>query len=126
LATQATNWAAKRHHILRSSSGWLTKTPSCTLPVGLNPTSRRKRTRRFGKECHVSDHQHQHLVAECATTWRPREDSLATSLQRLSSGLRVNSSKDDAAGRRADRNAQIPGINVAIRNASTALAGANG
>jgi flagellin len=42
------------------------------------------------------------------------------SLERLSSGLRVNSSKDDAAGLAiADRmNAQIRGINVAIRNAN--------
>jgi len=46
--------------------------------------------------------------------------SLSTSLQRLSSGLRINSAKDDAAGLAiADRmNAQIRGINVAIRNAA--------
>jgi flagellin len=46
--------------------------------------------------------------------------SLGTSLQRLSSGLRVNNAKDDAAGLAiADRmNAQIKGINVAIRNAN--------
>jgi len=51
------------------------------------------------------------------------KDSLATSLQRLSSGLRVNSSKDDAAGLAiADRmNAQIKGINVAIRNANDGI-----
>jgi flagellin len=51
------------------------------------------------------------------------KDSLATSLQRLSSGLRVNSSKDDAAGLAiADRmNAQIRGINVAIRNANDGI-----
>jgi len=49
--------------------------------------------------------------------------SLATSLQRLSSGLRINSSKDDAAGLAiADRmNAQIRGINVAIRNANDGI-----
>jgi len=49
--------------------------------------------------------------------------SLATSLQRLSSGLRVNSAKDDAAGLAiADRmNAQIKGINVAIRNANDGI-----
>ncbi|MFT3664520.1 flagellin [Piscinibacter sp.] len=49
--------------------------------------------------------------------------SLATSLQRLSSGLRVNSAKDDAAGLAiADRmNAQIRGINVAIRNANDGI-----
>jgi flagellin len=51
------------------------------------------------------------------------KDSLATSIQRLSSGLRVNSSKDDAAGLAiADRmNAQIRGINVAIRNANDGI-----
>ena len=49
--------------------------------------------------------------------------SLSTSLQRLSSGLRVNSAKDDAAGLAiADRmNAQIKGINVAIRNANDGI-----
>jgi len=51
------------------------------------------------------------------------KESLAVSLQRLSSGLRVNSSKDDAAGLAiADRmNAQIRGINVAIRNANDGI-----
>ncbi len=49
--------------------------------------------------------------------------SLATSMQRLSSGLRVNSAKDDAAGLAiADRmNAQIRGITVAIRNANDGI-----
>src|SRR5512144_887518 len=51
------------------------------------------------------------------------KESLAVALQRLSSGLRVNSSKDDAAGLAiADRmNAQIRGINVAIRNANDGI-----
>ena len=44
------------------------------------------------------------------------KDSLATSVQRLSSGLRVNSSKDDAAGL-----AIADGINVAIRNANDGI-----
>ena len=46
--------------------------------------------------------------------------SLATSMQRLSSGLRVNSAKDDAAGLAiAERmNAQVRGLNVAARNAN--------
>ena len=46
--------------------------------------------------------------------------SLNTSIQRLSSGLRVNSAKDDAAGLAiAERmNSQIKGFNVAIRNAN--------
>ena len=49
--------------------------------------------------------------------------SLATSMQRLSSGLRVNSAKDDAAGLAiAERqNAQIKGMNVASRNANDAI-----
>ncbi len=51
------------------------------------------------------------------------QNSLATSMQRLSSGLRVNSAKDDAAGLAiADRqNAQIRGINVAVRNANDGI-----
>ena len=51
------------------------------------------------------------------------QGSLATSMQRLSSGLRVNNSKDDAAGLAiADRmNAQVRGINVAIRNANDGI-----
>ena len=51
------------------------------------------------------------------------QSSLATSLQRLSSGLRINSAKDDAAGLAiADRmNAQIRGINVAVRNANDGI-----
>lgn len=48
---------------------------------------------------------------------------LNTSMQRLSSGLRVNSSKDDAAGLAiAERmNAQVRGMNVAIRNANDGI-----
>ena len=51
------------------------------------------------------------------------QSSLATSMQRLSSGLRVNSSKDDAAGLAiADRmNTQVRGMNVAIRNANDGI-----
>jgi flagellin len=51
------------------------------------------------------------------------QSSLSTSMQRLSSGLRVNSAKDDAAGLAiAERmNAQVKGMNVAIRNASDAI-----
>ena len=51
------------------------------------------------------------------------QSSLGTTLQRLSSGLRVNSAKDDAAGLAiAERmNAQVKGMNVAIRNASDAI-----
>ena len=51
------------------------------------------------------------------------QSSLATSMQRLSSGLRVNSAGDDAAGLAiATRmSAQIRGINVAIRNANDGI-----
>jgi flagellin len=49
--------------------------------------------------------------------------SLATSMQRLSSGLRINSSKDDAAGLSiAERmNAQVRGMNVAVRNSNDGI-----
>jgi flagellin len=51
------------------------------------------------------------------------QSSLATSLQRLSSGLRINSAKDDAAGLAiAERmNAQVKGMGVAIRNSNDAI-----
>jgi flagellin len=51
------------------------------------------------------------------------QSSLATSMQRLSSGLRVNSAKDDAAGLAiAERmNSQIRGMGVAIRNAADGI-----
>ena len=49
--------------------------------------------------------------------------SLATSIQRLSTGLRVNSAKDDSAGLAiAERmGAQARGMNVAIRNANDGI-----
>jgi len=51
------------------------------------------------------------------------QSALNNSIQRLSSGLRVNSAKDDAAGlavaTRMD--AQIRGMNVAIRNSNDAI-----
>ena len=51
------------------------------------------------------------------------QGSLAVAMQRLSSGLRVNSAKDDAAGLAiAERmNAQIRGMNVASRNANDGI-----
>ncbi|WP_291990920.1 flagellin [Candidatus Accumulibacter sp. ACC007] len=51
------------------------------------------------------------------------QTSLATSLQRLSSGLRINSAKDDAAGLAiSDRmNSQIRGLNQATRNANDGI-----
>ena len=51
------------------------------------------------------------------------QTGLATAMERLSSGLRVNSAKDDAAGLAiANRmDAQVRGMNVAIRNAGDAI-----
>lgn len=51
------------------------------------------------------------------------QSSLSVSMQRLSSGLRLNSAKDDAAGLAiAERmNAQVRGFGVAIRNANDAI-----
>ena len=51
------------------------------------------------------------------------QSQLSTSMQRLSSGLRVNSAKDDAAGLAiAERmNSQVRGMNVAMRNANDAI-----
>jgi len=48
---------------------------------------------------------------------------LATSLQRLSSGLRINSAKDDAAGLAISNRftAQIRGLNQAVRNANDGI-----
>lgn len=51
------------------------------------------------------------------------QSSMNTSIQRLSSGLRINSSKDDAAGlaiaTRMD--AQVRGMDVAVRNSNDAI-----
>ena len=49
--------------------------------------------------------------------------SLATSMQRLSSGLRVNSAKDDAAGLAISErmNTQIKGLTVGARNANDGI-----
>ncbi|MBE5316345.1 MAG: flagellin [Xanthomonadales bacterium] len=49
--------------------------------------------------------------------------SLATSLQRLSSGLRINSAKDDAAGLAISERftSQIRGVNQAARNANDGI-----
>jgi flagellin len=51
------------------------------------------------------------------------QSSLATAMQRLSSGLRVNSAKDDAAGLAISErmNAQVRGLNVAARNANDGI-----
>jgi len=51
------------------------------------------------------------------------QSSLATSLQRLSSGLRINSAKDDAAGLAISERftSQIRGLNQAARNANDGI-----
>src|SRR6201995_549072 len=51
------------------------------------------------------------------------QSSLATSLQRLSSGLRINSAKDDAAGLAISQRftAQINGSDQAARNANDGI-----
>lgn len=51
------------------------------------------------------------------------QSSLGTAIERLSSGLRINSAKDDAAGQAiANRmNAQIKGMNQASRNANDGI-----
>jgi len=49
--------------------------------------------------------------------------TLATTIQRLSSGLRINSARDDAAGLAISERftTQIRGLNVAVRNANDAI-----
>src|SRR5262245_38741481 len=51
------------------------------------------------------------------------QSTLATALQRLSSGLRINSAKDDAAGLAISNRftAQIRGLNQAVRNANDGI-----
>src|SRR3954449_6148804 len=51
------------------------------------------------------------------------QGQLATALQRLSSGLRINSAKDDAAGLAISERftTQIRGLDVAIRNANDGI-----
>ena len=51
------------------------------------------------------------------------QGSLATSMQRLSSGLRVNSAKDDAAGLAISErmNTQVRGLTVGARNANDGI-----
>ncbi|NKI93145.1 flagellin [Rhizobacter sp. SG703] len=51
------------------------------------------------------------------------QNQLSISMQRLSSGLRVNSAKDDAAGLSISERmgAQVRGMNVAIRNANDGI-----
>ncbi|QFU23501.1 flagellin FliC [Shewanella eurypsychrophilus] len=50
-------------------------------------------------------------------------NALATSMERLSSGLRINSAKDDAAGLAISNrlNSQVRGLDVGMRNANDAI-----
>ncbi|MDO9049696.1 MAG: flagellin FliC, partial [Methylobacter sp.] len=50
-------------------------------------------------------------------------NSLSTSMERLSSGMRVNSAKDDAAGLAISNKmtSQIRGMTVAVRNANDGI-----
>ena len=52
------------------------------------------------------------------------QNDLATAINRLSSGLRINSSKDDATGMviASKYDTEIRGTNIAIRNASDSIA----
>ena len=51
------------------------------------------------------------------------QTALSTALERLSSGLRINSAKDDAAGLAISQRmtAQIRGLNQAARNANDGI-----
>ena len=51
------------------------------------------------------------------------QGSLATAMQRLSSGMRINSGKDDASGLAiaTKMDSQVRGMNVAIRNSNDAI-----
>ena len=51
------------------------------------------------------------------------QSSLSTALQRLSSGLRINSARDDAAGLAISQRltSQINGLNQAVRNANDGI-----
>jgi flagellin len=51
------------------------------------------------------------------------QSALSTSMARLSSGLRINSAADDAAGLAISQRmtAQVNGMNVAIRNANDGI-----
>jgi len=51
------------------------------------------------------------------------QNALATSVQRLSSGMRINSAKDDAAGLAISErmSSQVRGLNQAVRNANDGI-----
>jgi len=72
---------------------------------------------------HGTGRSNKHCITECTTNLNTSGNSLATSLQRLSSGLRINSAKDDAAGLQISNQltSQIRGMTVAARNASDGI-----
>ena len=61
------------------------------------------------------------MVARDAITRNDR--AMSQAMERLSTGSRINSAKDDAAGLAiADRmSAQVSGLNMAVRNANDAI-----
>ena len=70
-----------------------------------------------------SGDQYQHRFPERQRNLTASQNSLPTSIQRLSSGLRINSAKDDAAGLAiSDRmTSQINGMTQATRNANDGI-----
>jgi len=64
-----------------------------------------------------------HLAVLASNSLARNERSMATSMERLSTGLRINSSKDDAAGLAiaSKMTSQIRGLNQAVRNANDAI-----
>jgi len=67
--------------------------------------------------------QHQRLSTDRATPAAGTGSTLATTLQRLSTGMRINSARDDAAGLAISERmtAQIRGNNMAARNANDGI-----
>lgn len=64
-----------------------------------------------------------HLATLASNSLTRNERSMATSMERLSTGLRINSAKDDAAGLAiaSKMTSQIRGLNQAVRNANDAI-----
>src|SRR5882762_4951708 len=70
-----------------------------------------------------TNHQYQHPVDDRAGQSEQTKDSLAIAVQRLSSGLRINSAMDDPAGLAISTRmgSQVSGMQVAVRNANDAI-----
>jgi flagellin len=93
------------------------------------PTASESRRRLAGIVCNAKECTMPAIINTNITSLNAQRNaaasqmSLNTAMQRLSSGLRVNSAKDDAAGLAiAERmNAQVRGMNVAIRNANDGI-----